>query len=65
MKYYDNDDDLYTAFENGCRSGNITFDVDENEISSSQDFFDAWKFATGRSSHSDYYWEDEDTDDDD
>lgn len=62
--YYDNDEDLRDAFDNGCKSGNLKVDLDEDDIHSSDDIFDAWKYDTFRSSHSDYNWDDDDDDDD-
>ncbi len=63
--YYDSDDDLRAAFQNALRSGNLRVDLDEEDTHSVEDIFNAWKYETFRSSHSDYDWDDENDDDDD
>lgn len=63
--YYDSDDELKEAFDNACRSGNMSVCIDEEDIHSVDDIFDAWKYDTFRSSHSDYNWSDDDDNDED
>jgi len=63
--YYDSDDDLRDAFDNAVKSGNLKTSLEEDEIHSIDDVFDAWKYDTFRSSHNDYDWDTDSSRDDD
>lgn len=55
---YDSEENLQKRFENGLRSGNLSFEKEEEEYKSVNDFYDEWKDKNYHKSENDYDWGD-------